>query len=54
MIHSATFVSHAALVAGFDFVPERAYSVATLAGDLQDPPETIATFVAEWPQACLF
>jgi glycosyltransferase involved in cell wall biosynthesis len=45
---SRNFGSHAALIAGFDFVPENADIVATLAGDLQDPPETIGTFIQHW------
>ena len=43
---SRNFGSHAALAAGFDHVDCNA--VATLACDLQDPPETIKEFVKKW------
>jgi glycosyltransferase involved in cell wall biosynthesis len=45
---SRNFGSHVALLAGFDYVPDKADIVATLACDLQDPPETILDFVAKW------
>jgi dolichol-phosphate mannosyltransferase len=37
-----------ALAAGFDHVAKDADLIATLACDLQDPPETILEFVQEW------
>ncbi len=43
---SRNFGSHTAIAAGFDHVPDDADAVATLAVDLQDPPETILDFVA--------
>jgi len=45
---SRNFGSHTALIAGFDYVREEADIVATLACDLQDPPETILEFVEKW------
>lgn len=45
---SRNFGAHTALAAGFDHVPEDTDIVATLAADLQDPPETILAFVQEW------
>jgi len=45
---SRNFGAHTALTAGFDFVPPDADIVATLACDLQDPPETILEFVNAW------
>lgn len=45
---SRNFGPHTALAAGFDFVGADADIVATLACDLQDPPETIVAFVDEW------
>jgi glycosyltransferase involved in cell wall biosynthesis len=45
---SRNFGSHTALIAGFDYVPDDADVVATLACDLQDPPETILEFVGKW------
>lgn len=45
---SRNFGAHTALTAGFDFVPANADIVATLACDLQDPPETILAFVDAW------
>lgn len=45
---SRNFGSHVALLAGFDYVPQNANIVATLACDLQDPPEAILEFVAKW------
>jgi glycosyltransferase involved in cell wall biosynthesis len=43
---SRNFGSHAAETAGFDYID--ADAVATLAADLQDPPETILEFVEAW------
>jgi glycosyltransferase involved in cell wall biosynthesis len=45
---SRNFGAHVALAAGFDHVPEDADLIATLACDLQDPPETILEFLEEW------
>ena len=45
---SRNFGSHTALIAGFDYVRENTDIVATLACDLQDPPETIIEFVEKW------
>src|SRR5437868_870793 len=45
---SRNFGAHIALAAGFDHVAADADIVATLACDLQDPPETIENFVKEW------
>jgi glycosyltransferase involved in cell wall biosynthesis len=45
---SRNFGAHIALAAGFDHVPEDADLVATLACDLQDPPEVILSFLTEW------
>lgn len=45
---SRNFGSHTALTAGFDRVPPEADAVATLACDLQDPPEVILEFLEAW------
>jgi glycosyltransferase involved in cell wall biosynthesis len=45
---SRNFGAHIALAAGFDHVAEAADLIATLACDLQDPPEVILSFVNEW------
>src|SRR5262245_3974668 len=45
---SRNFGPHTALAAGFDHVGQGADAVATLACDLQDPPETILSFIQEW------
>lgn len=45
---SRNFGAHVALTAAMDHVPSSADIVATLACDLQDPPETIIDFVSEW------
>ena len=45
---SRNFGAHAALTAGFDHVGDDADIVASLACDLQDPVETIVSFVAAW------
>jgi glycosyltransferase involved in cell wall biosynthesis len=45
---SRNFGAHVALAAGFDHVPNDADLIATLASDLQDPPETIMEFLQEW------
>ncbi len=45
---SRNFGAHVALAAGFDHVAKDADLIATLACDLQDPPETILEFVQEW------
>jgi glycosyltransferase involved in cell wall biosynthesis len=45
---SRNFGAHVALAAGFDHVPKDADLIATLACDLQDPPETILEFLKEW------
>jgi glycosyltransferase involved in cell wall biosynthesis len=45
---SRNFGAHIALAAGFDHVPENADLIATLACDLQDPPEVILSFLTEW------
>jgi dolichol-phosphate mannosyltransferase len=45
---SRNFGAHVALTAGFDAVGNSADIVATLAADLQDPPETILAFVDAW------
>jgi glycosyltransferase involved in cell wall biosynthesis len=45
---SRNFGAHTALTAGFDHVPADADAVATLACDLQDPPEVILDFIAQW------
>ena len=45
---SRNFGAHTALAAGFDHVHSSTDIVATLACDLQDPPETILGFVDEW------
>jgi len=45
---SRNFGMHTALAAGFDHVDQNADAVATLACDLQDPPETILLFVKKW------
>jgi glycosyltransferase involved in cell wall biosynthesis len=45
---SRNFGSHVALSAGFAHVDPEASAAATLACDLQDPPETILEFVEKW------
>jgi glycosyltransferase involved in cell wall biosynthesis len=45
---SRNFGSHFALTAGFDNVGEDVDVVATLAADLQDPPEVLLQFVEAW------
>jgi glycosyltransferase involved in cell wall biosynthesis len=45
---SRNFGPHVALAAGFDHIPADAHAIATLAVDLQDPPETILEFIDEW------
>lgn len=45
---SRNFGSHVALSAGFEHT--QADAVATLACDLQDPPETVLQFVEQWRQ----
>ena len=45
---SRNFGSHVALAAGIDNVPSGTDAVATLACDLQDPPETVLGFVERW------
>lgn len=45
---SRNFGSHVALSAGFAHVDADASAAATLACDLQDPPETILEFVRTW------
>src|SRR4051812_710179 len=45
---SRNFGAHTALTAGFDHIPPDADAVATLACDLQDPPEVILGFLEEW------
>lgn len=45
---SRNFGSHIALSAGFAHVGEEADAAATLACDLQDPPEVVLEFVARW------
>jgi dolichol-phosphate mannosyltransferase len=45
---SRNFGSHAALRAGFAWA--RGQAIANISGDLQDPPELIATLVREWEQ----
>jgi glycosyltransferase involved in cell wall biosynthesis len=45
---SRNFGAHVALAAGFDHVPRDADLIATLACDLQDPPEIILEFLEEW------
>ena len=45
---SRNFGAHTALAAGFDHVDKDADLIATLACDLQDPPETIMAFIEEW------
>lgn len=45
---SRNFGSHTALSAGFDHVKDDADCIATLACDLQDPPEVINEFVSRW------
>ncbi len=47
---SRNFGSHTALAAGFDHVGPDANAVVTLAADLQDPPQTVLSFVEEWRQ----
>lgn len=45
---SRNFGAHCALAAGFDHVHADADIVATLACDLQDPPDVVVEFVREW------
>ena len=45
---SRNFGAHVALTAGFDQVGSTADIVATLAADLQDPPDTVVEFVRAW------
>ncbi|WP_425905839.1 glycosyltransferase family 2 protein [Nitrobacter sp. TKz-YC02] len=45
---SRNFGAHYALTAGFDHVEPNQDVVATLACDLQDPPETVLDFILEW------
>jgi glycosyltransferase involved in cell wall biosynthesis len=45
---SRNFGSHTALTAGFAHVPPDADAAATLACDLQDPPEVLLEFVTKW------
>jgi glycosyltransferase involved in cell wall biosynthesis len=45
---SRNFGAHLALTAGMDHVGDGFDAVATLAADLQDPPEVILRFVDEW------
>ncbi len=45
---SRNFSAHVALAAGFDAVGPDADIVATIACDLQDPPETVLAFVESW------
>jgi glycosyltransferase involved in cell wall biosynthesis len=45
---SRNFGSHTALAAGFNHVGGETDAVATLAADLQDPPQTVLSFVEEW------
>ena len=45
---SRNFGSHTALTAGFAHVGDDADAVATLACDLQDPPEVVLEFVTAW------
>ena len=45
---SRNFGSHTALSAGFAHVDDDADATATLACDLQDPPEVLLEFVARW------
>jgi glycosyltransferase involved in cell wall biosynthesis len=45
---SRNFGAHTAIAAGFDHVDKDADLIATLACDLQDPPETILAFIEEW------
>ncbi|HEY8456641.1 MAG TPA: glycosyltransferase family 2 protein [Actinopolymorphaceae bacterium] len=47
---SRNFGSHTALSAGFAHVRPDAHAVATLACDLQDPPEVVLEFVQRWRQ----
>ena len=47
---SRNFGSHVALSAGFAHVGPDADAAATLACDLQDPPEVVLEFVDEWRQ----
>ena len=44
---SRNYGSHIALSAGFDYVFD-GEAIATLACDLQDPPEVILEFLAKW------
>jgi glycosyltransferase involved in cell wall biosynthesis len=45
---SRNFGAHLALTAGMDHVGGDVDAVATLAADLQDPPETVLRFLEEW------
>lgn len=45
---SRNFGAHLALTAGMDHVGADFDAVATLAADLQDPPETVLRFLGEW------
>nr|WP_041756886.1 glycosyltransferase family 2 protein [Bradyrhizobium sp. ORS 278] len=45
---SRNFGAHLALTAGMDHVSADVDAVATLAADLQDPPEVVLRFFAEW------
>ena len=45
---SRNFGSHTALTAGFAHVGDDVDAAATLACDLQDPPEVVLEFVAQW------
>lgn len=45
---SRNFGAHVALAAGFDQAGEDVDAVATLACDLQDPPQTVLEFVRSW------
>lgn len=45
---SRNFGSHTALTAGFAHVGDDVDAAATLACDLQDPPEVVVEFVAQW------
>jgi dolichol-phosphate mannosyltransferase len=47
---SRNFGAHIALAAGFDHVASDADLIATLACDLQDPPEVILKFVERWQE----
>jgi dolichol-phosphate mannosyltransferase len=45
---SRNFGAHLALTAGMDHAGADVDAVATLAADLQDPPDTVLRFLAEW------